>query len=77
MHGVECFGMALQVAGEEALEYALRHCHSAAVRNKSRILYFLVPVKMLLGQLPSQAALIKYKLQEYTDIVEASCADLT
>lgn len=58
-------------AAEEALEYSLRHCHRAAVHNKSRILYFLVPVKMLLGQLPTQTALQKYHLEEYADIVEA------
>lgn len=63
--------MSRQEEAERALEYALRHCHRAALANKSRILYFLVPVKMLLGQLPSRAALQKYRLTEYTDIVEA------
>ena len=38
--------------------------------NKSCILYYLVPVKMLLGQLPSQEALQKYNLGIYKDIVE-------
>ena len=62
----------LQEAAEQALEYALRHCHRAALQNKSRILYFLVPVKMLLGQLPAQAALQKYQLEEYAEIVDVS-----
>ena len=62
----------LQEAAEQALEYAMRHCHRAALQNKSRILYFLVPVKMLLGQLPAQAALQKYHLEEYAEIVDVS-----
>lgn len=56
---------------EHNLEYAFRHCHKEAVKNKSCIIYYLVPVKMLLGQLPSQSALEKYNLGIYVDIVEA------
>lgn len=60
----------VQTAAEEALQYALQHCARDAEPNKIRIMYFLVPVKMLLGEVPSQAALQKYKLSEYAAIVQ-------
>jgi hypothetical protein len=43
-------------AAEENLEYALTHCHVNAVRNKKRILRYLVPVKLYRGRLPSAAS---------------------
>lgn len=38
---------------EAHLDYALQHCHRAAVRNKQCILRYLVPVKLYRGRLPS------------------------
>lgn len=39
---------------ENNLDYALKHCHKAAVHNKRSILRYLVPVKLYRGRLPSQ-----------------------
>jgi hypothetical protein len=38
---------------EQNLDYALKHCHRNAVRNKKRILRYLVPVKLYRGRLPT------------------------
>lgn len=38
---------------QEALEYALLHCHKNARKNTSLILKYLIPVGLLLGRLPS------------------------
>ncbi|KAH9147070.1 hypothetical protein LEN26_004803 [Aphanomyces euteiches] len=56
---------------EECLEYAWRHCHSKYKRNKRQILQFLVPVKLILGVMPSQALLQTYSLDEFLGISRA------
>jgi hypothetical protein len=46
-------------AAEESLEYALKNCYvknEAGLRNKKRILRYLVPVKLYRGRLPSAAS---------------------
>lgn len=40
-------------AAESNLDYALKHCHRAAIKNKKGILRYLVPVKLLRGRLPT------------------------
>lgn len=52
------------------LAYAFEHCHRGAAANKARCAYYLIPVKMLLGELPQQAMLAQYGLQHYSPIVE-------
>lgn len=56
---------------EEQLEFALAHCDRRAVKNKRRILQYLVPVKLGRGHVPSTDLLRKYQLYEYTDLVGA------
>lgn len=60
----------MQEGAEQHLEYALKHCHRNAAKNKSCIMYYLIPVKMLLGQLPSEQALKMYNLDVYAGIVQ-------
>jgi nuclear mRNA export protein PCID2/THP1 len=55
---------------EENLDYALRHCHKDAWKNKRNILRYLVPVKLYRGRLPTSALLQKYGLQEFVPLVE-------
>ncbi|CAM9144317.1 unnamed protein product, partial [Chrysoparadoxa australica] len=54
---------------DAALSYALRKCHRSAVSNKRRILTYLIPIKLFLGQLPSDVLLKKYKLVQYEQVV--------
>ncbi|KDD74904.1 hypothetical protein H632_c998p0 [Helicosporidium sp. ATCC 50920] len=56
---------------QDALEYALRRCHVSAARNRARILKYLLPVRMLLGVLPSPALMHKYQLEQYQPIAQA------
>jgi len=58
------------IKADEHLSYALRNCHRDAHANKRRILRYLIPVKMLLGVLPTDALLKQYKLTEYSDIAQ-------
>ena len=57
-------------AAEESLNYALQHCHRAALHNKRCILRYLVPVQLYRGRLPSARLLEKYGLHEFIPIVE-------
>jgi hypothetical protein len=45
---------------EKDLSYAFTHCHASAVKNQGRVLRYLVPVKLLLGHLPSPALLARF-----------------
>ena len=56
-------------AAEEYLRYAFEHCHRESTANKRSILIYLIPVKMLLGHMPSQDLLVKYDLLQFQDIV--------
>ena len=56
---------------EQNLNYALRHCHKHSIRNKRRILNYLIPVKLEQGRLPSLELLKKYHLEEYIPLVTA------
>ncbi len=46
-------------AAERYLSYAFEHCHRESKTNKRSILIYLIPVKMSLGHMPSQAVLEK------------------
>merc|ERR1711928_249932 len=39
--------------------------------NKRSILRYLIPVKMLLGQMPKQSLLEKYELTQFSGVMEA------
>ena len=56
---------------EEYLRYSFEHCNRDCRENKRLILIYLVPVKMLLGQMPLVALLQKYNLEEFTGVMEA------
>ena len=53
------------------LEYAFAHCHAKSAKNVRLILQYLIPVKMILGTLPSKELLQKYDLREFADVTEA------
>ncbi|KAJ0404185.1 hypothetical protein P43SY_002028 [Pythium insidiosum] len=56
---------------EQCLDYAWKHCHQHSLRNKRMILRFLVPVKLLLGVMPSPQLIQDYALDEYTGLTNA------
>ncbi|OQR85578.1 hypothetical protein ACHHYP_11671 [Achlya hypogyna] len=56
---------------EDCLMYAWRHCHKHYSNNKRMILQFLVPVKLILGVMPSPQLIKDYELTEYEGIADA------
>ncbi|XP_012678747.1 PCI domain-containing protein 2 [Clupea harengus] len=56
---------------EAYLSFAFQHCHRSCQRNKRLILIYLLPVKMLLGHMPSPSLLQKYDLMQFTDVTKA------
>ncbi|VVC96744.1 PCI domain-containing protein 2 homolog [Leptidea sinapis] len=51
------------------LSYAFQNCHCDSVKNKRLILIYLIPVKMLLGFMPTKDLLEKYNLLQFWDLV--------
>lgn len=60
-------------AADKYLSYAFENCHKMSQKNKRLILIYLVPVKMLLGYIPSRKVLEKYDVLEFSDLVQAVC----
>ncbi|RZC42972.1 PCI domain containing protein [Asbolus verrucosus] len=58
---------------DEYLTYAFENCHKLSKKNKTLILIYLVPVKMLLGYIPSKEVLQKYDIVQLWDLVQAVC----
>ena len=56
---------------EEYLKFAFEHCHIKSRTNKRSILIYLIPVKMLLGQMPDEILLKKYDLLQFKEVVLA------
>ncbi|XP_070539019.1 PCI domain-containing protein 2-like [Ptychodera flava] len=56
---------------EEYLSFAFNHCHRSSRKNKRMILIYLLPVKMLLGQMPVASLLQKYDLLQFADVANA------
>ena len=56
---------------EEYLKFAFEHCHVKSRANKRSILIYLIPVKMLLGQMPEEMLLKKYDLLQFKEVVLA------
>ncbi|XP_071084842.1 PCI domain-containing protein 2-like [Haliotis cracherodii] len=56
---------------EEYLTFAFERCHRQCKKNKRLILIYLIPVKMLLGQMPTFAVLHKYNLKQFADVARA------
>lgn len=59
---------------DEYLSFAFERCHRASRKNKRLILQFLVPVKMLLGQMPKKTLLRKYDLLAFEEVSSSVCA---
>lgn len=55
---------------EKNLDFAFLHCHKDSLRNKRRILSYLLPVKLIQGRLPTKQLLEKYELHEFLHLVE-------
>ncbi|MBN3322666.1 PCID2 protein, partial [Atractosteus spatula] len=56
---------------EEYLSFAFHHCHRSCQKNKRMILIYLLPVKMLLGHMPTHQLLRKYDLLQFADVTKA------
>ncbi|KAF0708173.1 hypothetical protein AaE_013326 [Aphanomyces astaci] len=56
---------------EASLSFAWHHCHKKYTRNKRKILQFLVPVKLILGVVPSTQLIATYNLTEFQGISTA------
>ncbi|XP_056320185.1 PCI domain-containing protein 2 [Danio aesculapii] len=56
---------------EECLSFSFTHCHRSCQRNKRLILIYLLPVKMLLGHMPTPQLLKKYDLMQFADVTKA------
>ncbi|NXD71444.1 PCID2 protein, partial [Eolophus roseicapillus] len=56
---------------EEYLSFAFEHCHRSSQKNKRMILIYLLPVKMLLGHMPTVQLLKKYDLLQFAEVRKA------
>uniref|UniRef100_A0A674I1Y6 PCI domain-containing protein 2 n=1 Tax=Terrapene triunguis TaxID=2587831 RepID=A0A674I1Y6_9SAUR len=56
---------------EEYLSFAFEHCHRSSQKNKRMILIYLLPVKMLLGHMPTIQLLKKYELMQFAEVTKA------
>jgi len=62
--------LSVQQEAVEDLTYAFEHCPRGAEVNKARCAYYLIPARMLLGDLPKQEVLQRFNLQHYVPIME-------
>ncbi|KAK1341927.1 hypothetical protein QTO34_016678 [Cnephaeus nilssonii] len=53
------------------LSFAFEHCHRLSQKNKRMILIYLLPVKMLLGHMPTIELLKKYHLMQFAEVTKA------
>ncbi|XP_075056142.1 PCI domain-containing protein 2 [Mixophyes fleayi] len=56
---------------EEYLSFAFKNCHRSCQKNKRMILIYLLPVKMLLGHMPTIQLLRKYDLMQFAEVTKA------
>lgn len=56
---------------DEYLSYAFNHCHKKFPKNKRLILIYLVPVKMLLGNMPKREMLERYDVLQFHELASA------
>ncbi|MBV98602.1 PCI domain-containing protein 2, partial [Eschrichtius robustus] len=56
---------------EEYLSFAFEHCHRLSQKNKRMVLIYLLPVKMLLGHMPTIELLRKYHLMQFAEVTKA------
>ena len=55
----------------EQLRIAFSMCHNDYMKNKKKILKYLIPVEMNLYVMPTRKLLQKYQLDEYIELSEA------
>ncbi|XP_022288159.2 myosin-VIIa-like [Crassostrea virginica] len=58
-------------SADEFLTFAFTRCHKSSTKNKRMTLIYLLPVKMLLGYMPSQRVLQKYDLLQFAEVAQA------
>lgn len=58
-------------SADEFLTFAFTRCHRSSTKNKRMTLIYLLPVKMLLGYMPSQRVLKKYDLLQFAEVAQA------
>jgi hypothetical protein len=58
-------------AADKSLQEALRLCHPSHAKNRAAILFYLVPVRLLRGVLPSAALLATPTLEVFAPFVAA------
>jgi hypothetical protein len=56
---------------EKLLDFVFANCHPGSRKNIRLTLIFLIPIKMLLGRMPSRQLLVKYDLCQFDDIKRA------
>ncbi|MEE6470632.1 hypothetical protein FKM82_009016 [Ascaphus truei] len=56
---------------EEYLSFAFENCHRSSQKNKRMILIYLLPVKMLLGHMPTIQLLKKYDLMQFAEVTKS------
>lgn len=56
---------------ERLLDFVFANCHPGSRKNMRLTLIFLIPIKMLLGRMPSRELLYKYDLKQFDDIKKA------
>uniref|UniRef100_A0A8C5M2J1 PCI domain-containing protein 2 n=1 Tax=Leptobrachium leishanense TaxID=445787 RepID=A0A8C5M2J1_9ANUR len=56
---------------EEFLSFAFLKCHRLSQKNKRMILIYLLPVKMLLGHMPTIQLLKKYDLMQFAEVTKS------
>ncbi|XP_053563741.1 PCI domain-containing protein 2 [Bombina bombina] len=56
---------------EEYLSFAFENCLRSCQKNKRMILIYLLPVKMLLGHMPTLQLLRKYDLMQFAEVTKA------
>ncbi|KAK1802935.1 hypothetical protein P4O66_021466, partial [Electrophorus voltai] len=59
------------ISPEDYLSFSFQHSHRSCQRNKRLILIYLLPVKMLLGHMPTNQLLRKYDLLQFADVTKA------
>lgn len=56
---------------EKLLDFVINNCHPESRKNKRLTLIFLIPIKMLLGRMPTKQLLDHYDLNQFYDIKKA------
>ncbi|XP_063809191.1 PCI domain-containing protein 2 isoform X1 [Pseudophryne corroboree] len=56
---------------EEYLSFAFKNCPNSCQKNKRMILIYLLPVKMLLGHMPTIQLLKQYDLMQFAEVTKA------